>query len=92
MTHSTSQCLLPPKMSEACQSFQHFYLARHQGRRLTWQLSLGNADVIVRFKTKTHEINVSTFALVILLLFENVGDDDIISYSVSIICYLRCVS
>ncbi|KIM39866.1 hypothetical protein M413DRAFT_19621 [Hebeloma cylindrosporum] len=81
MTHSLSKCTLPTEMSKACKSFEQFYLSRHQGRCLTWQLSLGNADVIVRFKTRTHELNVSTFALVILLLFENLGDDDFLSYS-----------
>jgi cullin 3 len=82
MTHSLSKGTLPLEMSKACKSFEQFYLSRHQGRCLTWQLSLGNADVVARFKTRTHELNVSTFALVILLLFENLGDDDFLSYSV----------
>jgi cullin 3 len=82
MTHSLSKCTLPIEMSKASKSFEQFYLSRYQGRCLTWQLSLGNADVVARFKNRTHELNVSTFALVILLLFENLGDDDFLSYSV----------
>ncbi|KAF8910649.1 ubiquitin ligase SCF complex subunit Cullin [Gymnopilus junonius] len=81
LTHSTSPCMLPPEMSKACKSFEKFYLGKHSGRRLTWQLSLGNADVVVQFRTREHELNVSTFALVILLLFQNLADDDFLTYS-----------
>lgn len=69
-------------MGKACKSFEQFYLSRHSGRRLTWQFSLGNADVRVRFKTRNHDINVSTFALVILLLFEDLPDDEFLTYGV----------
>jgi len=70
-------------MEKACKSFEQFYLSRHSGRRLTWQHSLGNADVHVNFKARAHELNVATFALVILLLFEDVPDDDFLTYTVS---------
>ena len=69
-------------MGRACKSFEQFYLSRHSGRRLTWQFSLGNADVRVRFRARTHDINVSTFALVILLLFEDLPDDEFLTYEV----------
>jgi len=82
MNHSPSTCNLPTEMGKACKSFEQFYLSRHSGRRLTWQFSLGNADVIVKFKNRTHELNVSTFALVVLLLFSDLKDDDILMYSV----------
>ncbi|PPQ69073.1 hypothetical protein CVT26_003548 [Gymnopilus dilepis] len=78
ITHSASACILPPEMSKACKSFEKFYLDRHSGRRLSWQLSLGNADVVVQFKNRVHELNVATFALVILLLFE---EDGLLTYS-----------
>jgi cullin 3 len=41
---------------------------------------LGNADVRVTFKVRKHDLNVSSFALVILLLFENLGDGDYLAY------------
>ncbi|KAF8656825.1 hypothetical protein AX16_002373 [Volvariella volvacea WC 439] len=81
MSHSPSPCSLPLQLLKACKSFEQFYLSRHSGRRLTWQPSLGNADVRVTFKARKHELNVSTFALVILLLFEELGDDDFLTYS-----------
>lgn len=82
MSHSPSLCTLPTPMSKACQSFEQFYLSRHSGRRLTWQLHLGNADVRVRFKSRSHDLNVSTYALVILLLFENLEEEGFLTYEV----------
>lgn len=80
MSHAAAPCAFPEEMIRASKSFEQFYLSRHSGRRLTWQPSLGNADVRVTFKSRKHELNVSTYALVILLLFENV---DSMSYQVS---------
>lgn len=82
MAHSNSSCTLPEEMIKSCKSFEQFYLSRHTGRCLTWQPALGNADVSVRFKNRKHELNVSTFALVILLLFEDQGDNDFLEYDV----------
>lgn len=85
MSYSAASCNLPEELLQASKSFEKFYLSRHSGRRLTWQPTLGNADVKVRFKARTHELNVSTFALTILLLFEDVPDDEVLSYEV------RCI-
>jgi cullin 3 len=73
-------------MAKACKSFEHFYLSRHSGRRLTWQYSLGNANVNVKFTSRSFELNVATFALVILLRFEDVQNDECLTYSVCFIC------
>ena len=35
---------------------------------------MGNADVRVSFKSRKHDLNVSTYALIILLLFQDVDD------------------
>jgi cullin 3 len=82
MPQPSPQCNLPPVLIETSKSFERFYLGKHTGRRLTWQPSLGNADVRVAFKARTHDINVSTFALVILLLFEELGEDEFLTYEV----------
>ncbi|KZT56924.1 Cullin-domain-containing protein [Calocera cornea HHB12733] len=80
MAMAPSPCNFPAQMTEACKSFERFYLARHSGRKLTWQPSYGTADVRVSFKTKKHELNVATYALIILLLFENLPDGEQVSY------------
>jgi cullin 3 len=63
--------------------FQKYYDSRHSGRRLTWQGNLGTADVRVRFKARSHDLNVSTHALVVLLLFESLDPSENLAYSVS---------
>ncbi|OAX43154.1 Cullin-domain-containing protein [Rhizopogon vinicolor AM-OR11-026] len=80
MSHSSASCVFPDVLIRACKSFEQFYLSRHSGRRLAWQPSLGNADIRIQFKTRKHDVNVSTFALVILLLFENSTDDEFLAY------------
>ncbi|RSH91470.1 cullin-3 [Saitozyma podzolica] len=51
------------------------------GRRLTWQGSLGTADVKIRFKARSHDVNMSTHALVVLLLFDDDKDGEGLSYT-----------
>ncbi|KAL4062116.1 Cullin, partial [Scleroderma citrinum] len=80
MTHSPATCILPEILMKSCRSFEQFYLSRHSGRRLTWQPSLGNVDVRVQFKARKHDLNVSTFALVILLVFEDLGENEFLTY------------
>lgn len=63
-------CTMPDVLMEARRRFEEFYQSKHNGRVLTWHANLGNADVRVAFKSRTHEINLSTFALVVLLLFD----------------------
>lgn len=82
MSQNSPSCSFPEVMLKSCQSFERFYLSKHSGRRLTWQPSLGNSDVKVNFKTRQHELNVSTFALVILLLFDELATDDVLTYEV----------
>lgn len=82
MNHPQATCTFALEMVQACKSFESFYLRRHSGRKLTWQAGLGNADVRARFKTKTHDLNVSTYALVILLLFEDLKDNETLTYQV----------
>ena len=91
MSQAGPTCTLPDALLRSCQSFQQFYLSRHSGRRLTWQPSMGNADVRVSFDKKAHDLNVSTFALVILLLFEDLPDDEFLTYEVRAgdLCWCR---
>jgi cullin 3 len=83
MSHVASPCNLPEILVKCSKSYEQFYLARHSGRRLTWQPSLGNVDVRVTFKTRKHDLNVSTIAFVILALFEEMQDDEFLTYQAS---------
>jgi cullin 3 len=82
---AASPLTLPSRIQPATTTFQAYYDSRHNGRRLTWQGNLGTADIKVRFKNRTHDLNVSTQALVVLLLFEDTKDGETLGYNV---CHL----
>ena len=80
MSYAPVPCTFPPLLVKASKSFEQFYLSRHSGRKLTWQPSLGNADVRVTFRARKHDLNVSSLAMVILLLFEDLGEGEFLTY------------
>ena len=75
-------CVFPDEIERVKENFQKFYLNRHNGRRLTWQANTGSADIKAIFpavsgrdaplnRERKHEINVSTYAMMVLLLFND---------------------
>jgi len=68
-TQSVPECQLPPDVQVCCEDFKSFYFTIHQGRRLAWQTNMGNADVKATFRASRHELNVSTYQMCILMLF-----------------------
>jgi hypothetical protein len=68
----TTTTSLPPEVSECCTVFESFYLRKYQGRKVTWQTSMGGADIKANFSGRRHELNVSTYQMCILMLFNKV--------------------
>jgi len=68
-TQSTTACKLPAEILVCCEVFKKFYLSNHNGRRITWQTNMGTAELKAQFGPKKHELNVSTYQMCILLLF-----------------------
>ncbi|KAL8006350.1 putative cullin protein, neddylation [Plasmopara halstedii] len=74
-TEMASVCALPLEFVQMTQTFEAFYYARHNGRKLTWMTNMGTVDVRATFMAnvedgeRRHELNVSTYQAVILLLF-----------------------
>lgn len=64
-------CELPPEIQDCCARFETFYLAKHTGRRLSWQPQHGSADVKAMMPKSKHELNVSTYQSCILVLFNS---------------------
>uniref|UniRef100_A0AB38Z7I0 Cullin family n=1 Tax=Paeonia suffruticosa TaxID=45171 RepID=A0AB38Z7I0_PAESU len=65
-------CNLPAEMSVLCEKFRAYYLGTHTGRRLSWQTNMGTADIKATFgKGQKHELNVSTYQMCVLMLFNN---------------------
>jgi len=77
-TQPSVQCELPPEIAKACGIFKRFYLEQHTGRQLTWQTTMGNADLKARYD-KHYQINVPTLSMVVLLLFTD-SSSGVMSY------------
>ncbi|KAL8697693.1 MAG: hypothetical protein Q9201_006995 [Fulgogasparrea decipioides] len=79
-----STCNFPPEIDRIKQSFEKFYLNKHSGRQLTWQGNMGTADLRGYFAEmkgkKTRELNVSTYCMVILLLFNDLPPGNHFTY------------
>ncbi|TKA58299.1 hypothetical protein B0A53_00036 [Rhodotorula sp. CCFEE 5036] len=73
-------CTLPKILQDGIRSFETFYHKKHTGRKLTFMADHGSVEVKTRFKNRTHELNISTYAMVVLALFEGLGDDEKLSY------------
>ena len=71
------KCNLPQQLVECCELFTNYYLNAHSGRRLSWQTNMGNADVRATFAKSKHDLNVTTYQMCILLLF---NDTDKLTY------------
>lgn len=81
--------IFPPAVEALRSSFVQFYGQRHSGRVLTWQANMGTADVKATFpkvatkdglKTRTHELNVSTYAMIVLALFNAVPEGESLGF------------
>ncbi|KAJ1281042.1 hypothetical protein BS78_04G278300 [Paspalum vaginatum] len=71
-TQPSPPCNLPTEILTVCEKFRAYYLGTHSGRRLTWQTNMGTADIKATFgKGQKHELNVSTYQMCVLMLFNN---------------------
>ena len=82
-------CIFPSVLERLRRGFEKFYGERHSGRVLMWQLNMGTADLRATFpkvpskdgfREKKHEINVSTYSMIILLLFNDVPDGTALTF------------
>jgi cullin 3 len=53
---------------KSAEVFAKFYLAKHNGRKLTWQYNMGTADVVANGYSQPYTFTVSTYQMAILLL------------------------
>ncbi|KAI5797916.1 Cullin [Peziza echinospora] len=74
-------CTYPTEVEELREAFTKFYLNRHSGRKLQWQANMGTADLKATFKGRKHEVNVSTYGMVILLAFNDVEPGQSLTFS-----------
>lgn len=84
------KCNFPPAVEKVKRGFEKYYSEKHNGRELTWLPNMGTADIKAvfpkvaqkdgSFKERRHELNVSTYAMVILLLFNDIPADESITF------------
>lgn len=88
---SKTRCIYPPDIERIKKMFESFYNERHSGRMLTWLPHMGTADIRAVFpkvpgkegtlgKDRRHELNVSTYAMFVLLLFNDLPSGDSLSF------------
>lgn len=86
------ECTYPPMIKRLQDSFFKYYLKDRSGRVLTWVGSAGTADIKCVFpkvpgketgplsKERRYELNVSTYGMIVLLLFNDLGDGESLSF------------
>ncbi len=81
MSVDDQKVIYPPQVRPTIKTYEGFYHNKFNGRRLTWQPSLGTAEIRVQFKNRKHDLTVATYALIVLLLFEDVPSGESLSYA-----------
>jgi cullin 3 len=86
----TLKCIFPSAIERITRGFEKYYGEKHSGRQLTWLAAMGSADVRAVFpkvpgkdgmlKERRHELNVSTYGMVILLLFNELPADSSLTF------------
>ena len=61
---------IPNALRPSVEQFERWYLERFNGRILQWQLMHGTADLKMMYLPRSYELVVTTYQMMILLLFE----------------------
>jgi len=87
---SRPRCNFPTAVEKIKRGFEKFYSQKHSGRQLTWLANMGSADIRAvfpkavqkdgSFKERRHDLNVSTYGMVILLLFNELPADRYLTF------------
>ncbi|KAJ1918680.1 hypothetical protein IWQ60_007432 [Tieghemiomyces parasiticus] len=72
--------ILQTELMSGAKAFSDFYASRHSGRRLTWQMNAGSADLRCQFQGKRYVLNVATFQMLALLCFNGVAEDQTLTF------------
>ncbi|KAL7629660.1 hypothetical protein AAE478_001183 [Parahypoxylon ruwenzoriense] len=87
-----AKAIYPREIQGLQDSFFQFYTKNRNGRVLTWIGNLGNADIKCVFpkipgkttgplsKERRYEVNVSTYGMIVLMLFNNTAEGEWLSF------------
>lgn len=71
---------IPSPIMRVMTDFEKHYVAKHNGRKLTWKHALAHCQLKAKFPKGNKEIVVSGFQAVVLLLFNDIAADASLSY------------
>jgi len=87
---SRPRCNFPVVVDKVKRGFEKYYSQKHSGRQLTWLPNMGSADIKAvfpkvaqkdgSFKERRHDLNVSTYGMIILLLFNDLPADQHLTF------------
>ncbi|KAK5634127.1 hypothetical protein RRF57_009841 [Xylaria bambusicola] len=92
LSDTKTKATYPPEIQRLQKSFFEFYTKNRNGRVLTWLGGAGTADVKCIFpkvpgkasgplsKDRRYEINVSTYGMIVLMLFNTTKNDEWLSF------------
>ncbi|OWB80671.1 hypothetical protein B5S32_g4963 [[Candida] boidinii] len=66
----------PPELAFLKEKFESYYISKHHGRNLTWGPNFGAVDIRMHYPKKTYEVNMPTYAAVIILSLFRDDDED----------------
>ncbi len=69
LTLQSSRLVLNPQMTKGYEKFQNFYIHKHSGRKLHWLFHVSKGEIVTKYLEKTYTLQVSTYQMTILLLF-----------------------
>jgi hypothetical protein len=72
---------IPSDIAKAINQFEQYYYSKHNGRKLSWKHQLAHCQLRARFSKGDKEIVVSSFQAIVLLLFNDVAENDTLSYN-----------
>lgn len=78
-TASSYTCVLPEPFADARAKFEKFYATKHAGHVLKWAYHVGSADVRVHFKTRSHDVNLPTVSMAVLMQFADMGPGEFLT-------------
>ena len=72
--------VIPPEIQKSIADFERYYQSKHTGRKLSWKHALAHCQLRAIFPRGQKEIVVSSFQAIVLLLFNNVGQQEHLGY------------
>jgi len=68
--NNLSPLAIPVELEKVVHHYEEFYGKQFNGRKLTWLHHLSNGDVKLCYLPKTYIVNMTTFQMALLLMFE----------------------